>query len=46
MVEVTLFVPSGLIGNHRRQGHYSQGPGEYEQARDYDRHTQASLQVR
>jgi hypothetical protein len=25
MVEVALFEPCGLIGNHRRQGHYSQG---------------------
>ena len=46
MVEVALFAHCGLIGNHRRQGHYSQEPGEYEQARDYDRHTKASLQVR
>ena len=46
MVEITLIVPCGLIGNHRRQYNYSQGPGAYEQARDYDRNTQAPLQVR
>jgi len=46
MVELTLFAPCGIIGNHRSQGNDNQGPAEHEQARNYDRHTQAPLPVR
>jgi hypothetical protein len=41
-----LFAASGRIGNHAREGKYSQESGAYEQAGDCDRHTQATLPVR